>query len=257
MESGTNQDPHAANDQAIMTAEIGSRTTPVGGHPVPDECTEGFGTWSPVKPECAICPYVAPCFCRSTDTHPRVIRLQKKPTVSASTKRSKPMQTETSKSTIKNDKLNPYRKGSHEYEARVVFLSMVESGKSAFTDADLHTRAKELGFDKTKENEPSYWSRRLYVFDPKYNTKETDRPKGDPFFGLVEVIKTGDDQPRSYKVDVVKCQQIVAELSVTPEASSGSKSESVDLSDETADRSSDTDSDNESDDDDDEDEDES
>jgi len=87
---------------AIMTCDVGVRTVPVILQLVPNDCREGFGTWTATKSECVMCPFVAACFCRSTNTPPRAIQAAKRNATRKprTTKESTKMETQTESNAV-------------------------------------------------------------------------------------------------------------------------------------------------------------
>jgi len=79
MESISNQAiSDEQKNELLMNSEIGSRVVPISGEQVPGDCEEGWGTWSPTKDVCVLCPYAGACFCRATNTPPRVVAMSRK-----------------------------------------------------------------------------------------------------------------------------------------------------------------------------------
>jgi hypothetical protein len=195
-------------NELIMTHEIGSRTLPVLNTPVPENCKEGYGTWSPIKTECVTCAHVSMCFCRATDTPAKLIE-QAKATNARRTraKEGKSVNIESqNSSTPKAEKnpLNPFRRGSSKHSVRAVILAMAKEGITTTDDDAIHAYAEKLGvpLDRAKNSSMHV----LYEYDKSLWPLEKASEEAKPLHGLIWYKLSDGETPdhaknNSYELD--------------------------------------------------------
>lgn len=181
---------------AIMTAEKGVMRVPIYNQPVPPACLGGFGTWSPIKPECVLCPFVASCFCRATDTPPRVISIQKKTGKRAKKEKSMSDASDgtTSSVPVAKNPMNPFRRGTDKQIVRDVILAFVAQGESKADTQALYQKAEELGY--SVDTKKDIFMHVLWEYDPRLWPIEKASDTAKSLHGLVRfVLPTDESKP--------------------------------------------------------------
>lgn len=186
--------------EILLKCETGGTTVPITGDRVPENCNQGFGTWSPVKAECTLCPHVPMCFSRATNTHPRIIQITKRSAKAASVpKITAPVA--AGDTSVKersprapSNRANPFRQGTAKYAVREVILSMAKQGLSEPTDDMLYNEAANMGFAMKAGEKPTFKDI-IWEYDPELWPEKRASEAAKPIHGMVTFKLSGGQKP--------------------------------------------------------------
>lgn len=175
---------------------------------VPENCTEGFGTYHAMRTECPTCPLVSECFCKVTDTPIHIVQVSKR----NATKRSK-MSTQSQEDLL-SKALNPFRTNSADHLARTLYMEFVRRGIGEFDDAVAEKLADNLKLGWKGDTPPK---RRKHFFQPAFNKyiegQYEEVPKGiGVLHGTMTFTGSNGENNKKFQIDLEKAKAALDEI---------------------------------------------
>lgn len=171
-----------------------------------DHCSDGFGTWHPTKRECVGCGTHALCFCRKTDTPPKVVRIAK-----ATQRRRKSTMSDSKSIDIALKRKNPFRVNSYDHIGRTLYLEIVRRGIETFTGEQATKLAANLKL-KHKTDQPTQWDYHFHKYcAANYDGDKIPRGFG-AFHGTLTFTGGNATNDKTFKLDVKAARAAVKKI---------------------------------------------